>query len=366
MLRGLKLGLVAPFPPPAGGMANQAQQLAALLRGEGCEVLCVRTNEPYRPRWIAGLPGVRALFRLLPYVLHLWRIAGRAQLFHVMANSGWSWHLFTAPAIWIARMRGVPVVLNYRGGEADAFMRGQRMWVMPSLRRVQCVAVPSGFLRDVFSKYGVNTVVLSNIIDLTRFVTRVYVPRETVQLIVTRNLEAIYDCATAIRAFAQIRQRFPLAHLTIAGRGPERENLIALSGELGIESAVSFPGSLDRAAMAALYASADLMINPSRVDNMPNSVLEALASGVPVVSTNVGGIPYLVEDGRTALLVPAGDEHAMADALLRVLESPDLARSMIEAGLQSVQQYSWTNMRDEFSKLYTSLVPASAPTKEGN
>ena len=121
-LNGLKIALVGPLPPPEGGMANQTRQLGELLVKEGAQVTLVRVNAPYRPRWIGRLRGVRAFFRLVPYVFDLWRAAGRVDLFHVMANSGWSWHLFAAPAVWVARLRGVPCVVNYRGGEADSFL----------------------------------------------------------------------------------------------------------------------------------------------------------------------------------------------------------------------------------------------------
>ena len=119
----LHIGLVGPLPPPYGGMANQTQQLAELLRSEGLAVSLLQTNAAYRPQWVSGLPFTRALFRLIPYLYELWQLAGRTDLIHIMANSGWSWHLFAAPAVWIAKLRKVPVVVNYRGGEADTLPR---------------------------------------------------------------------------------------------------------------------------------------------------------------------------------------------------------------------------------------------------
>src|SRR5512138_2298862 len=105
-LSGLKIALVGPLPPPHGGIANQTRQLAELLEREGACVTLVAVNSPYWPRWIGGLRGLRAFFRLLPFVRRLWSVAGEVEIFHVMANSGWSWHLFAAPAVWVARLRG--------------------------------------------------------------------------------------------------------------------------------------------------------------------------------------------------------------------------------------------------------------------
>ena len=84
----LRIAIVGPLPPPAGGMAGQTQQLGELLRNEGADVHLVQTNAPYWPRWAAGIRGVRAATRLTGYVARLWFAAGKVQIFHVMANSG--------------------------------------------------------------------------------------------------------------------------------------------------------------------------------------------------------------------------------------------------------------------------------------
>jgi glycosyltransferase involved in cell wall biosynthesis len=355
--KGLRVGLVGPLPPPAGGMANQTRQLAELLRAAQAEVALVQTNAPY-PAWVAGWPGVRALWRLLPYLLALWRAAGRSDVFHVMANSGWSWHLFAAPAIWVAHSRGVPVVVNYRGGEAAEFLAKAQKWVACSMRRVATLVVPSRFLQEVFDRHGMPSQVVPNIIDLSRFspaITTEQTPHQQdagPHLVVARNLEAIYDNATALRALAQLRATHPHARLTVAGTGPLADELRALAHELGVAPAVTFAGRLDRDAMADLYRQADVCLNPSLADNMPNSVLEALASGVPVVSTRVGGVPFIVQDGVTALLVPPQDPAAMAQAVQRLLAEPQFKSSLVAAGLQEVQRYTWLRVAPLLANVY--------------
>jgi glycosyltransferase involved in cell wall biosynthesis len=374
-MAGFRVVLVGPLPPPSGGMANQTRQLAGLLEREGLDVRVVQTNPPYRPEWIGRVRGVRAVFRLVPYLWALWRAAARADLFHVMANSGWSWHLFAAPAVWMASLRGVPTVVNYRGGEADSFLARSVRWVRPTLEQAAVVAVPSGFLKDVFGKYGVPTVVVPNVVDLELFSggraaertveggkvmaaaegssgTSVGTTPDSPHLVVARNLEPIYDIPTAIEAFARIRERFPSARLTIAGSGPERERLEVLAAKVGVAGATRFTGRLDHAEMAQLYRSADILLNPSRVDNTPNSVLEALACGVPVVSTNVGGVPYIVRDGVTALLVEAGDPAAMAAAIEKLVTSPSLQASLRTEGRNEVQRYTWPRVRVALLGLY--------------
>jgi glycosyltransferase involved in cell wall biosynthesis len=355
---GLRLTLVGPLPPPAGGMANQTRQLAELLRGAGVRVQIVQSNAPYRPAWVGRVPVGRALFRLLPFMWALWRSAGSSDLFHIMANSGWSWHLFAAPAIRIAALRGVPVVVNYRGGEAATFLARSHGRVRATLAFASALIVPSGYLREVFARHGIESEVVPNIVDLDRFHPASPPGPRAARLVVARNLELIYDNATALRAFALVRRRHPTALLTIAGTGPELAPLQALGKELGVSDGVRFPGRLDRDAMAALYREADVMLNPSTVDNMPNSVLEAMASAVPVVSTDVGGVPYIVHDGTTALLVKPGDASAMAAATLRLLDNSDLAATLAAAGVEEVRRYTWSKVQGVLSACYSRVLDA--------
>lgn len=355
---GLRVALIGPVPPPAGGMAMQTQQLKELLEAAQARVTLVPTNAPYRPAFVGRWPGVRAAFRLLPYAAALWRAAGRCELFHVMANSGWSWHLFAGPAIWVARLRRVPVVVNYRGGEADRFLASGARWVRASMRQVARLVVPSAFLQQVFARHGMVAQVVPNIVDTQRFhPPHPAGPRPAwPQLLVARNLEPIYDNANALRAFAIVLRRYPDAVLILAGTGPLEAELKRQAAELGVEHRVRFAGRLSREDMAEVLRASTIALNPSTVDNMPNSVLEALASGVPVVSTRVGGVPYVVEDGITALLVPASDPDAMAHAVLALLDDPARACRMSAAGLQAARAYTWERIGPQWIEVYRSAL----------
>ena len=349
---GLRIGLVGPLSPPAGGMANQTRQLADLLGADGVTVTVVQVNAPYRPTWIGAVPVLRALFRLLPYLRALWQTAGRVDLFHVMANSGWSWHLFAAPAVWVAHWRGVPVVVNYHGGEAEAFLQCAGGLVRFTLRRASVLTVPSSFLQQVFLRFGISARVVPNTIDLSRFPPRGPVCGTVPHLMVARNLEPLYDIGSAIRAFGYVRVRFPGARLSIAGTGSEAQVLRQLVLALGLADVVEFTGRLEIDAMAALYRNANLLLNTSLADNMPVSLLEAWSSGVPVVSTNVGGIPHLAQDGVNASLVPPSDPVAMAQACMLLLSNEVTWTQRAQAGLQEVKRYTWCCVQPVLADVY--------------
>jgi glycosyltransferase involved in cell wall biosynthesis len=276
-----------------------------------------------------------------------------------MANSGWAWHLYAAPAIVIGKLRGVPIVVNYRGGYAEAFFERSFFWVGLTMKLAERLIVPSDFLQQVFAKFGLTAEVVPNIIDLARFapdpskkVSRTDEPH----IIVTRNLEPIYDIATALRALAIVKRTWTGVRMTIAGSGPERDALTELTQVLDLKQNITFIGRLDNEHMAQVYQQADLFVNPSLVDNMPISILEALASGVPVVTTNVGGIPFLVEHDRTALMVPPGDANAMAEAVLNLLGNPEKAGRLASAGRDYVQRYNWQSVRGRLFDVYSALV----------
>lgn len=348
---------MGPQAPPEGGMVNQTRQLAEKLRAEGVTVEVVRTNAPYAPAWVGRVRGLRALARLLPYLWQIYAASRRCHVVHVMANSGWAWHLFAAPAIWIAALCGRPVVVNYHGGDAENFLRASARTIGLSMQRATRLVVPSGFLQGVFGRYGMRAEIIANIVDLSRFRPAPPARANRQHLVITRNLEPVYSIETAIRALALLRtEGFPDATLSVAGTGPSLDGLLELARDLGVAQAVQFLGRLDRDQVVSLYQDADIAINPSQVDNMPVSILEALACGVPVVSTDVGGVPFVVQHEVTALLVPPRNERAMKDAIGRLLGDASLRERLRHAGLRRAQHFDWPVVVRQWLQAYREIA----------
>ncbi|MDO6425489.1 glycosyltransferase family 4 protein [Thalassotalea sp. 1_MG-2023] len=352
-----RVAIVGPLPPPAGGMANQTRKLGEFLTEEGLDVDIVQVNPAYFPAFIGKIPIIRAGFRLVQYLVSLKRQLKHVDVVHIMANSGWSWHLFAAPAIWVAHGLNKPVVLNYRGGYAQTFFEKSWFWVKPSLRKCQQILVPSAFLQQVFHQFELQAEVVPNVLDQTKFYpAEQKTVNEQPHIIVTRNLEEIYDVATAIKGFALVHQQFPQARLSVAGTGPELTNLQALVKRLAIESQVSFVGRLSPDEIADLYRSADVMVNTSIVDNSPNSIIESLACGTPVVSTNVGGIPTLVTDQHDAILVNIENEQAIADGVIKLLQDDAFRVTLIENGQKTISKFFWKNVWSNLQQHYVKAI----------
>ena len=253
-----------------------------------------------------------------------------------------------------------PVIVNYRGGEADSFFTSRSLACVGLAARRgtsrDSVGVPAANLRAPRLERASHTQHHRSVTLLARGARDF---GEAPRLLVARNLEPIYDIATAIRAFAIVRQRFAGARLTVAGTGPELGRLRELVVGLGLGDVVEFPGRIDNADMPTLYAQADCVLNTSTVDNMPISILEAFASGVPLVSTDAGGIPDIVDDGHSGLLAPIGDEAALARQTCRLLEDSELAQRLRTSALEAVAAYAWQSVRVQWLQAYRQVMVSS-------
>jgi colanic acid/amylovoran biosynthesis glycosyltransferase len=168
---------------------------------------------------------------------------------------------------------------------------------------------------------------------------------------------------TTLRAFADFRARYPKAQLVMAGEGPLEARVKESARRLGIAHAVCFTGFLSQQELAAAYRSAHLFLHPSQTteagdqEGVPNSMLEAMASGLPVVATQHGGIPEAVQSGREGLLVPERDHCALAAALLAIADSPTMYQSFSQNAAESVREkFEQTRSIAKLETFYRELI----------
>ncbi len=351
----LRIVLVSPFPPPYGGMAVQASLLHRRLMAEGVKVYCIDYTEPLPAPWrkLQKVWGLRTVVKWLRFVRKVRRLAQSNCVFHVLASSYGSFFLWAAPCLLICHWRKVPIIMNYRGGAAEAFLRKYHRLVVPLFKKADRIVVPSGFLFFIFIKYGLYSEVIPNILDLENLETNGNAEGELQppRIVINRNFEPIYNLRMAILAFAIIQARFPEAQLRLIGEGAQRQELEKLVTELGIHN-VEFLGRRKNEEVLQILLDSDLMLNPTNVDNMPISLLEAMALGLPIVTTNAGGIPHILEDRKSALLVPIGDHLAMANAAIELLENTRLRQHIRDNAKKQAAQYSWRKIWPLWRELY--------------
>jgi glycosyltransferase involved in cell wall biosynthesis len=218
---------------------------------------------------------------------------------------------------------------------------------------------PSSFLATVAAVYCRAPRIIPNVIDVAAYPFRAR-DRVRVRLFWMRSFHQVYNPMMALRVLARVRSACPDATLVMAGQDKGLEQSVRReAARLGLNGAVRFVGFLNAAGKIREGERADIFLNTSSVDNLPGAVLEACAMGLPVVSTDVGGIRYLLNEERTGLLVPDGDCDAMADAVLRLMDEPRLAARLSTNGRRLAEQFSWERVGPQWEQLFAELRPGS-------
>jgi L-malate glycosyltransferase len=319
----------------------------------------VPINPPPPPglRWTRKIKYIRTIATQLSYWPLLARELRRADVVHVFSASYWSFLLAPLPAVLMARAARRPVLMNYRSGEAPDHLRRSSV-ARSTLRAVRNV-VPSRFLREVFSSHGIDAHVIPNIIDRDRFAFRLRDPLRP-RLLSTRNFEPLYNVPCTLRAFERVQARWPEATLTLVGAGSQESTLRRLAAELNLRG-VRFAGPVAPDGIWQFYADADIYIQSPNIDNMPSSVLEAYASGLPVVSTNAGGIPAILTHGIHGLVAGIDDHEGLAAHVLRLLDDPLLARRIALAAYDATSDLVWDRVRLQWLDAYRSMLANPMP-----
>lgn len=348
--------LIAPSPEIIGGPSVQAARLLEEFRKfpqVKVEFLPVNPRAPKFLRPLQKIKYVRTLLTSLLYGLRLLAGIGRCQVLHIFTPGYFAFLLAPAPAILLAKAFGKRTILNYRDGRAEDHL-SRSTTAVRIMRLVDEIVAPSDFLVRVFAGFDLPARSIPNIVDLDRFRFRLR-DRPRPVFLHNRGLESHYNVECTIRAFARIKEKYPDATLFIAHDGPLRNHLETFARNLGLCN-VKFIGSVSRQQTPEVYEHADVYLMSPNIDNMPVSVLECFAAGLPVISTRVGGVPYVVEHDRTGLLVDCNDHEAMATAAFRLLEEPGLAVRLTRNAQEECHRYAAAAVVADWLKLYTKLT----------
>ena len=363
-LGNLRVAIVAPSLRYVGGQSVQADLLMRHWQGDPdirATFIPVDPRFPAGLRWIARIPGVRTLVRTPFYFAALWRGVRDADVIHIFSASYASFLIAVFPAWLVARMRGKKTLINYHSGEARDHLQRSAI-ARAILRRADQIVTPSAFLVDVFREFDLAAEAIPNNVDFLQFTYR---PRSPLRphLICTRGFHTYYSIDIAVKAFAQVQQEFPSAQLDLVGGGPLESSIRQLVSDMKL-SGVNFCGVVSRQEIGKYYDRADIFVNASRLDNMPISVLEAFASGTPVISTSPDGMRYLVDPGRTGLLSEPGNPDALAENVLRVLRDPQFGLRLASNAFGELRRYRWESVREQWLHAYRALVPGRAGVAE--
>ncbi len=356
----LRVLIVAPSFDILGGQAVQAARLLDRLAQEPglkADFLAVNPRLPGVLRKLQSIKYVRTVVTSLAYIASLFSRVWKYDVIHIFSASYFSFVLAPTPALLIGKLYRKKLLLNYHSGEAADHLQRWRRSAIPTIRIADELIVPSPYLVRTFSKLGLRAASIFNLIETDRFRFRARLALRPVFLS-NRNFEKHYGVDRVLRAFAIIQNRIPEARLIIAGDGPERTSLERLARELNLQNA-EFTGRVGHERVVELYDSADIFLNGSEIDNQPLSLLEAFACGLPVVTTDAGGIPDMAVPGKTALVVPRGEYEQLAANALRLLDDSALAQGIIKQAREECQKYQWEAVRNQWLNVYYELAAGS-------
>lgn len=308
----------------------------------------------------ARLPALKAGRRNLPVLITALSRAARRFRPHLVHAHYASHYGFLAA---LAGLR--PLVISIWGADVEVFpQRGpiNRALLRWTLARAQGVTATSRYLENVSRRYcppNRSIAVIPFGVDVEQFGAIAHPPRERFMIVSNKHLEAVYGGDILVNALARLGDQ-PI-DATILGEGGFRPTLEALIRRHGLLDRVRLPGALTIEAVCAALANADLAVYPSRRESFGVATLEASAMGLPVVAARIGGLPEVVQDGITGLLVEAEDIDALASAIHVLAKDPVRRQAMGRAGAAFVRRrFGWDASLDRMEQLYTKIVGGGA------
>ena len=210
---------------------------------------------------------------------------------------------------------------------------------------------PSGYLYKAFSEYGYATEFIPNNIDISEYN---FSQRKNVRLklLYVRAISKVYNPSLALEVIEQLYKKYPEVELCMVG--PDRDGTLLQLKErvqsLGLQKHVSFLGKLDKKDWLTLSKEYDIFINTTNVDNTPVSIIEAMALGLPIVSTNVGGLPFLIEDTKDGLLVDPNNSAQMVEKITYIYNNPGVAEQLSLHGRQKAESFDWNRISSTWKR----------------
>ncbi len=255
---------------------------------------------------------------------------------------------------WMCKRVRVKYIPILRGGNMPERLKQSENMCRMLLGDSYANLVLSAYLKKHVEAAGYDTLLIENNVILKHYPFKV---REELfpKLLWVRSFDEIYNPLMAIKVLEELNKQYPDARLTMVGPDKDGSMIQCIETAQQKNLNVAFTDKLSKAEWIRLSEEADIFINTTNYDNVPISVLEAMALGLPVVSTNVGGLPYLIQDGENGLLVEKNDVEGMSRVIVSLLKDIDKAKEISSNARHFVEQYDWQVVKQKWNKLFLSL-----------
>lgn len=314
-----------------GKTVTSVETLGGFLRSEGYQVITASSKS-------------NKLLRLLDM---LWTvISHRRNTDYVLIDTYSTQNFYYAVTVgFICYALGLKYIPILRGGNLPHRLKQSPKLSKFFFSRSSCNVCPSNYIYSKFKAHGFDKLkIIPNTIELDAYKVS-FKKIEQPKLLWVRSLAKIYNPQMSLKVLYNLKKKGYRASLCMVG--PDKEGILeelkSLSSKLEVQ--VDFTGKLSKEKWIELSKSYNIFINTTHFDNMPVSVIEAMALGFPVVSTNVGGVPFLIDHGLNGLLVDDNDDIQMADAIISLLENTDLAHNISLEARKKALQYDWKEVK---------------------
>jgi glycosyltransferase involved in cell wall biosynthesis len=308
---------------------NVTQSLMTHLRERGWKILSTSQKQ-------------NKAIRLLDMLFTIIRKRKVYQIAEVDIFSGLAF-IWGELSVSLLKLINKPVVLTLHGGNLPQFTQHHPGRVKNLLRKAEIVVSPSPYLKASLKEIRPDIIIVPNGVDISLY-PFIHRRHSKARLVWVRAFHAIYNPSLAPKILKYLKSNIQGINLIMVGpdKGDESfEETMAVAKKLNVHDRIEFPGSIPKQEVPKWLNKGDIFINTTNVDNTPVSVIEAMACGLCIVSTNVGGIPDLLEDGVDALLVPPDDPEAMAKAVKMILFDSRLAAKLSFNARKKAETFSW-------------------------
>lgn len=331
-----KVLIIANYQPSVGGISVQVDLLHKYLNSEH--------------GYIADIFSLKgSIVKRIFLILKLFITARKYDVLHIHACSDRGF----LPAIvgaYVGKICRKKIILTYHGGGADAFFARKIKLVRKTLQKFDSVIVLSGYLKNIFDTYNLPCIVIPNIAE---FDANLYKAKTNIEpkYISVRHLRELYNVKCILKAFEIVKKEIPFATLTILGDGDQKEMLQHWVNEHNLKDVI-FVGAVPHNKMNEYLLQNDIFLSAPKTDNMPMSILEAYNAGLLVISSNVGGVPYILEDNKAGLLFESDNAEELASNMIQAVQNEQHTIEMIYSAYQSLDMYKWENIREKLLEIY--------------
>jgi glycosyltransferase involved in cell wall biosynthesis len=319
-----------------------ADQLAELLAKNNHAVITVSTKLNQAARMIDTL---------LTVILK----ASQFKIAVVPLYGGFKSYLWESITTQLLKLLNKKVILIVHGGSIPARMKKDAAKYLKSFKRADVIVAPSAFMTSTFKEYNVESELIENVVNLNDYHFH-HKENFRPRILWMRTLEDIYNPEMAVRVAAILAKKYEDFRMVMAGYDRGSLELVKqLAKDLGVQDKIELPGYISKEQKNKYASELDIYICTNRIDNAPVSFIEMMALGLPVVSVNIGGIPYLLEEGHNGLMVNLDDDAAMAEKISSIIEQPQIGKQLAANGKEFSTRFGELPVLQKWERLFARL-----------